>query len=201
MNYFYSHDAPTDSRGADALEGPKVYMGAPTLTTSSEGSRYVIAIGRLLNLGAVSAAVSSRPWISNVEGIASAWVARFRTALNGFRNLGHGWDNRDAAEPSTAAIRQASLVLDRLANLDLRPTRIAPAVDGDIVISFSGPDGRATMRCVADGRVLVTVAPRDAEIDSWELQDAADPDMEEVLRQVLDGTRPSVAYAPLVEAG
>lgn len=97
---------------------------------------------------------------------------RFRYALECFKELEAGWDGYDAPALAETTIYKADQFLIYLSEQypNLKPSRIAPSVDGSIVISFLADKIRTNIEFF-DDIILAVIAKDGQSPDVWEVKD------------------------------
>ena len=99
-------------------------------------------------------------------------MCRFRYALISFKDLEDGWDGNDSPAPTEKVLYKADQFLIYLSAKyhDLKPSRIAPSVDGGVVISFLVDKVRTNIEFF-DDIILAVIAKEGQPIDIWEVKD------------------------------
>ncbi|MEW6236938.1 MAG: hypothetical protein AB1656_16260 [Candidatus Omnitrophota bacterium] len=72
-----------------------------------------------------------------------------------FQNLKAGWDSYDAEPPNSIAINNAKTVLTYLSGSDLKPSRIAPSVEGGVGIIFTQDCKYLGIECLNSNEILL----------------------------------------------
>ena len=106
-------------------------------------------------------------WIPN------DWLPRFQQALKAIGQLEPGWDSYDGGTPGSRSSRATDdflLLLERNNVRDPVPDRIAPSVDGGIVVSFLRDDVRANIEFFDNGEIVAAVAKPGRDVRVWEVE-------------------------------
>ena len=137
--------------------------------------------------GATHSLESMSAFLSNIGVSASGWVTRFQRELADLRQLESGWDSYDSPPPGSDAIALAAEFLDMLWRIDdaFRPSRIAPSVDGGVVVSFLRDDVRANIEFFDSGEIAAAVAQPGHDVRVWEVENT-DDDLAEAIRNIRD---------------
>jgi hypothetical protein len=145
------------------------------------------------------AAVSAR-WASELRGY-DAWSARFQDALGKIEQLSHGWDLNEAPQVTRDASRRSREMLEILWQLELRPARVAPTVDGGIAFSFFASEMFAIAEIGEDGEIAMSVTGPTGLLDARELDSTVE--LRDAMVEVLSvpAYRQAFADVPLEEAG
>lgn len=101
-----------------------------------------------------------------------SWVRRFRAALVRFRSVPPSWDGEGANRPTRQAIQAAASFLELISEAGLRPSRIAPDVEGGILLSFTVGTKKALLQFTPEGAVTATTISS-PQVRTWEVGDRA----------------------------
>ncbi len=126
----------------------------------------------------------------------SSWITRFQQALKAIGQLVPGWDSYDSGTPGPKALN-ASLDFLLLLNRDgdreaAMPNRIAPSVDGGVVISFLRDDVRANIEFFDNGEIAAAVAKPGRDVRVWEVENT-----EKGLTAAIDEIRHAIENPPM----
>lgn len=99
-------------------------------------------------------------------------LCRFRYALECYKELEAGWDGNDSPAPTEKVLYKADQFLIYLSEQYplFKPSRIAPSVDGSVVISFLVDKVRTNIEFF-DDIILAVIAKEGQPIDIWEVKD------------------------------
>ena len=132
--------------------------------------------------------VRDLPQVQNlaVAGVDSVWLARFNSELDRISCLEEGWNGYESPRPSRQAVEQARRFLDTVASHGMKPSRIAPSVDGGVVVSFLRGAIRANLEFFGEETAAAIVRegepPRVWEVVAEEEIEAALGEIREVLQ-------------------
>lgn len=117
--------------------------------------------------------IISSQFIREMQIVPTPWVKVFQEKLSKFVDLSVGWDTYDAPPPAPAAIEAASKFLDHLwkTRPSFAPTRIAPTVDGSVVVSFLDDETRANIEFFDSGEIAAMRARAKEEPHIWGIGD------------------------------
>ncbi len=117
--------------------------------------------------------VVSISFLMEMQRVPTPWIETFQEKLASFSGLAEGWDTYDAPRPARAAISSAWEFLEQLWNNkpSFEPTRIAPTVDGSIVISFLDDETRANIEFFDSGEIAAMISKPEEEPHIWGIDD------------------------------
>jgi hypothetical protein len=85
----------------------------------------------------------------------SPWLPKVRRDLAGLV-LSPEWPEETVAVPGSRSRRSADCALRLLAELDLRPDRLCPSLDGGVSFAFAARDRYAEVEFLDSGEVVAT---------------------------------------------
>jgi hypothetical protein len=97
------------------------------------------------------------------------WLRDATEKLESLLHLSRGWDSYEADPPNQSAIRRAEQVLTAVNSTPYRPDRIAPSIEGGVVLSFRRGDRYGDIECDNDGDMVALVSDGQGQIDTWQI--------------------------------
>jgi hypothetical protein len=115
---------------------------------------------------------------------AEDWLPQMTERLSSIKSLNNGWDGYDAEPPTDIALRLCQMAIGLLHEMNFRPARIAPSVDGGIALCFFVGEKYADLECCNSGEIAAIIKDRVRGFrKTWDI-DPTQEQIKEALREI-----------------
>lgn len=104
---------------------------------------------------------------STSKSVRSDWFDAALGRLARLAELEDNWDSYGAPTPHPIAVESAKLILEVLADLQLRPAGIDPSAEGGVCISFVSPERYGDIECLNSGEILAATSTNGEQTKVW----------------------------------